>query len=96
MNNKLVPGILLGALVGGAITLADKNTRTSLQNSFKNLKEGKSSNRGPSKFNLIKEEIMYWKDAIEEIRRNNPELERALKDAKNTLQQRKQNDKHLN
>ncbi|MCD8916060.1 YtxH domain-containing protein [Staphylococcus simulans] len=96
MNNKLVPGILIGALVGGAITLADKNTRTSLQNSFKNLKEGNSSNREPSKFNLIKEEIMYWKDAIEEIRRNNPELERALKDAKNTLQQRKQNDKHLN
>ena len=31
MNNKLVPGILLGAVIGGAITLADKNTRTALK-----------------------------------------------------------------
>ena len=28
---------------------------------------------------------MYWKDTIEEIRRNNPELERSIKDAKETL-----------
>lgn len=96
MNNKLVPGILLGALVGGAITLADKNTRNALKSSIKNLKEGKRSDRGPSKISVIKEEVLYWKDAIEEIRRNNPELERALKNAKNTLQERKQNDKHLN
>ncbi|MDY5060167.1 YtxH domain-containing protein [Staphylococcus simulans] len=96
MNNKLVPGILLGALVGGAITLADKNTRNALKNSIQSLKEGKSADRGPSKISVIKEEVLYWKDAIEEIRRNNPELERALKNAKNTLQQRKQNDKHLN
>ncbi|GEP85389.1 exported protein [Staphylococcus piscifermentans] len=95
MNNKLVPGILLGAVIGGAITLADKNTRTALKNSYTNMKEGKRSNQ-PSKFNVIKDEIMYWKDAVEEIRRNNPELERALKDAKNTFQERKNNDKHLN
>ncbi|UXV38464.1 YtxH domain-containing protein [Staphylococcus simulans] len=96
MNNKLVPGILLGALVGGAITLANKNTRNALKSSIQNLKEGKRSDRGPSKISVIKEEVLYWKDAIEEIRRNNPELERALKNAKNTLQERKQNDKHLN
>ncbi|AMY04426.1 hypothetical protein CD149_06695 [Staphylococcus condimenti] len=97
MKNKLVPGILLGAVVGGAITLADKNTRTSLKNSYSNLKEGKrNENAQPSKFNVLKDEIMYWKDAVEEIRRNNPELERALKDAKNTFQERKKNDKHLN
>ncbi|AYU55602.1 YtxH domain-containing protein [Staphylococcus debuckii] len=95
MNNKLVPGILLGAVIGGAITLADKNTRTALKNSYTNMKEGKRSNQ-PSKINVIKDEIMYWKDAVEEIRRNNPELERALKDAKNTFQERKKNDKHLN
>lgn len=88
MNNKLVPGILLGAVIGGAITLADKNTRTALKNSYTNMKEGKRSNQ-PSKINVIKDEIMYWKDAVEEIRRNNPELERALKDAKNTFQERK-------
>lgn len=97
MKNKLVPGILLGALVGGAITLADKNTRTALKNSYSNIKEGKqNSDRSPSKFSVIKDEVLYWKDAIEEIRRNNPELERALKNAKDTLQERKNNDRHLN
>ena len=27
MENKLIPGILIGAIVGGAATLADKSTR---------------------------------------------------------------------
>ena len=30
MQNKLIPGILLGAVIGGAATLADKSTRQSL------------------------------------------------------------------
>ena len=34
---------------------------------------------------------MYWKDTIEEIRRNNPELERSIKDAKDTFVNRKTN-----
>ena len=34
---------------------------------------------------------MYWKDTIEEIRRNNPELERSIKDAKETFVNRKTN-----
>ena len=34
---------------------------------------------------------MYWKDVIEEIRRNNPELERSIKDAKDTFVNRKMN-----
>jgi gas vesicle protein len=29
MQNKLIPGILLGAVIGGAATLADKSTRQS-------------------------------------------------------------------
>jgi hypothetical protein len=28
---------------------------------------------------------LYWKDTIEEIRRNNPELEKSIKDAKDTF-----------
>ncbi len=27
MENKFVPGILIGAVIGGAISLADKSTR---------------------------------------------------------------------
>ncbi len=41
------------------------------------------------KFSKIKDEVLYWKDVVEEIRRNNPELERSLKDAKETFVNRK-------
>ena len=64
MENKLVPGILIGAVIGGAAALA-------------------------SKVSKIKDEVLYWKDVVEEIRRNNPELERSLKDAKETFVNRK-------
>ena len=38
MENKLIPGILIGAIVGGAATLADKSTRNALVQSVKMLK----------------------------------------------------------
>ena len=90
MQNKLIPGILLGAVIGGAATLADKSTRQSLKQSIKDRKEGTSSQK-PSAINNIKDEVLYWKDVVEEIRRNNPELERSIKDAKNTFVERKNN-----
>ena len=86
MQNKLIPGILLGAVIGGAATLADKSTRQSI----KDRKEGTRSQK-PSAINNIKDEVLYWKDVVEEIRRNNPELERSIKDAKNTFVERKNN-----
>lgn len=93
MQNKLIPGILLGAVIGGAATLADKSTRQSLKQSIKDRKEGNRSQK-PSAINNVKDEVSYWKDVVEEIRRNNPELERSLKDAKNTFVERK--NKRLN
>ncbi|MFH4910780.1 YtxH domain-containing protein [Staphylococcus cohnii] len=90
MQNKLIPGILLGAVIGGAATLADKSTRQSLKQSIKDIKEGNRSQK-PSAISNIKDEVSYWKDAIEEIRRNNPELERSLKDAKDSFVERKNN-----
>ncbi|MBI5973753.1 gas vesicle protein [Staphylococcus caledonicus] len=90
MQNKLIPGILIGAIVGGAATLADKSTRNSLVQSVKDMKEGNRS-RKPSKVSSIKDEVLYWKDTIEEIRRNNPELEKSIKDAKDTFVNRKNN-----
>ncbi|KKI52553.1 MAG: YtxH domain-containing protein [Staphylococcus equorum] len=93
MQNKLIPGILLGAVIGGAATLADKSTRQSLKQSIKDRKEGNRSQK-PSAINNVKDEVLYWKDVVEEIRRNNPELERSLKDAKNTFVERK--NKRLN
>ena len=82
MENKLVPGILIGAVIGGAAALADKSTRHSLKQSFKDIKEGNRT-RKPSKISSIKDEV------IDEIRRNNPELERSIKDAKETFVNRK-------
>ncbi|GGG95345.1 YtxH domain-containing protein [Staphylococcus pragensis] len=90
MENKLIPGIIIGAIVGGAATLADKSTRNSLVQSAKDVKNGNRS-RKPSKISSIKDEVMYWKDTIEEIRRNNPELERSIRDAKDTFVNRKNN-----
>lgn len=88
MKNKLVPGMLIGAVIGGVATLADKSTRTSLVQSFKDAKNGNRS-RKPSKISNLKDEVLYWKDVVDEIRRNNPELERSLKDAKDTFVNRK-------
>ncbi|UXR71034.1 MULTISPECIES: YtxH domain-containing protein [unclassified Staphylococcus] len=90
MKNKFVPGILIGATLGGAIALIDKNTRHSVKTSFQNVKNGQRSSQ-PSKVSSIVDEVMYWKDTLEEIRRNNPELERSLIDAKDTLVARKNN-----
>ncbi|MGW7813403.1 YtxH domain-containing protein [Staphylococcus xylosus] len=90
MQNKLIPGILIGAIVGGVATLADKSTRQSLKQSIKDRKEGNRPQK-PSAINNIKDEVFYWKDVVEDIRRNNPELERSIKDAKNTFVERKNN-----
>ncbi|MCY1581376.1 YtxH domain-containing protein [Staphylococcus pettenkoferi] len=84
MQNKLVPGILIGAVVGGLATLADKSTRQSLRRSVKDIKEGNRSSK-PSAISNIKDEVLYWKDTLEEIRRKNPNLEKQLMSAKDTL-----------
>ena len=57
MENKFIPGVLLGAVIGGVATLADKSTRNSLKQSFSNVKEGKKSQK-PSKLSSIKDEVM--------------------------------------
>ncbi|MCS5431923.1 YtxH domain-containing protein, partial [Staphylococcus aureus] len=58
MQNKLIPGLLLGAVIGGAATLADKSTRQSLKQSIKDIKEGNRSQK-PSAFSNIKDEVSY-------------------------------------
>jgi len=86
MNNKLIPGMLIGAAVGAAIAMLDKNTRASVKNQVSNVNElRKNPSNAKDKVAGIKDEIMYWKDQIEEIRRNNPELEKAILDTKDML-----------
>ncbi|MDK6863896.1 MULTISPECIES: hypothetical protein [Nosocomiicoccus] len=105
MKNKLLPAILLGAAVGGLVSLIDKNTRESvIQGSKKAIDYAKhpdelknqfaSNSSEPSKFEQIKEEVLFWKDTFEEIRRNNPELEESLKNAKAIFDKNK-DQKHL-
>ena len=57
MENKLIPGILIGAIIMVLCTLADKSTRNALIQSVKMLK--KVIARKPSKFNSIKDEVLY-------------------------------------
>lgn len=96
MRNKLIPFLLMGAAVGALISLFDKNTRDTVAHKSKDvthyvkhpkeLQERLSSQSNePSKFDSLKEEVTFWKETIEEIRRNNPELERQIMDAKDTL-----------
>lgn len=106
MKNKLIPAILIGAAVGAGLSMIDKSTRESLISNSKDLKyyaqnpdEAKqkfSSDSGqPSKLDSLKDEAKFWKETIEEIRQNNPELEESIKDAKDTFV-KKRDQKHLN
>lgn len=101
MKNKLVPAIIIGAAVGGLIALIDRSTREKVVSNTKSikhyatnpndLKERFNEPSGkPSKIEMVKDEVLFWKDTIEEIRRNNPELERAVMDAKDTFQSKRE------
>src|SRR5690625_996039 len=97
MKNKLVPAIVIGAAVGGLIALIDKGTRESLVSNTKSIKHYATNpddlkqrfnepSGEPSKVDMIQDEALVWEDTIEGISRNNPELERAVSDAKDTFQ----------
>lgn len=92
MNNKLVPAVIAGAAVGAAISMLDKKTRTSVKGKISSNNTNGVTASTPStktKISNIKDEVMYWKDVIEEIRRKNPELEKAIMDAKDTFIEKK-------
>ncbi|MCG1010949.1 YtxH domain-containing protein [Salinicoccus sp. ID82-1] len=106
MKNKLLPAVLIGAAIGAALSLIDKNTRSTVMSSTKDLKyyaqnpneakEKLTSDAGDSsKVQSLKDEVMFWKDTIQEIRQNNPELEESIKDAKDTFM-KKREQKQLN
>lgn len=96
MKNKLIPAILVGAGIGAALSLIDKSTRESVLQGGKDIRyyvtnpdEIKNKiqvqSNEPSKFDQIKDEVLFWKETIEEIRKDNPELEQSIINAKNTL-----------
>ena len=77
MKNKLLPAIVIGAAVGGAIALLDKGTRESVVSNSKSIKHyatnpddlktrfTEPSTGQPSKIDMIKDEVLFWKDTIE-------------------------------
>ena len=89
MENKLIPGILIGAIVGGAATLADKSTRNALVQSVKMLK------KVIVHANLLNSILLKTKFYIGKIQLKKfvviPELEKSIKDAKDTFVERKNN-----
>ncbi len=87
MNNKLIPATIAGAIIGAAVSMIDKKTRSSVKNQVQSTKQN-GITPAPStkaKAKNLKDELLYWKETIDEIRRNNPELERAILDAKDTF-----------
>lgn len=100
MKNKLIPAILIGAGIGALVSLIDKNTRQTVMSSGKELgyyakhpeaakDKLQSSSGGSSKFEQLKDEVMFWKDTVQQIREENPELEKQIMDAKDTLMQKR-------
>ncbi|SOC40544.1 hypothetical protein [Salinicoccus kekensis] len=104
MKNKLIPAILIGAGIGALVSLIDKNTRQTVMSSGKELgyyakhpeaakDKLQSSSDGSSKFEQLKDEVMFWKDTVQQIREENPELEKQIMDAKDTLMQKREEKK---
>ncbi|MGZ9850098.1 YtxH domain-containing protein [Macrococcus psychrotolerans] len=91
MNNKLVPAVIAGAVIGAAVSMADRKTRNSVKTSVSKSKQKGITSQGSTKNKVsnLKDELLYWKETIDEIRRNNPELERAILDAKDTFIEKK-------
>ena len=104
MKNKLIPAILIGAGIGALVSLIDKSTRQSVISSGKEVgyyakhpDEAKikfqNTSGQPSKFEQLKDEVMFWKDTVEQIRRENPELEQSIMDAKDTFMNKREQKK---
>ncbi|WP_414047109.1 YtxH domain-containing protein [Macrococcus equi] len=96
MNNKLIPATIAGAVIGAAVSMIDKKTRSSVKNQVQVTKQNGLTPAPTTKAKArnLKDELLYWKETIDEIRRNNPELERAILDAKDTFIE-KRNQKKL-
>lgn len=91
MNNKLVPAVIAGAVIGAAVSMADRKTRKSVKSTVVKTKQNGITPQPSTKNKVmnLKDELLYWKETIDEIRRNNPELERAILDAKDTFIEKK-------
>lgn len=49
MNNKLVPAVIAGAVIGAAVSMADRKTRNSVKTSVSKSKQNGITSQGSTK-----------------------------------------------
>ncbi|WP_226669967.1 YtxH domain-containing protein [Metabacillus litoralis] len=88
-ENKLLTGMLIGALVGAAVSLMDKHTREEVINSGKNVTERLNKYvKDPTSFtNDVKLKIDDMKDAVQEVSEDVSFLNEKVKELKETTPQ---------
>ncbi|GAA0341979.1 hypothetical protein GCM10008967_35460 [Bacillus carboniphilus] len=65
-NSKFLKGVMWGALIGGAVTLLDKETRQEFMQTGK--KAGQALRNPKQTTQKIKEKVQDWQEAYEHIR----------------------------
>lgn len=103
-DNKLLKGLLIGAMMGGMLSLLDKKTRQqviskgkSAAEKIKNYKENPSelTDRVKEKMNLakksaaqIKDDLEFITEKIKELQETTPQVLEIVKEAKEKWKQR--------
>src|SRR5699024_55705 len=104
MKKKLINEILIGVGIGALESLIDISTRVIVISSCKDVgyydkhhdeakNKFQNTSGQPSKFEQLKDEVLFWKDTVEQIRRENPELEQSIMDAKDTFMNKREQKK---
>jgi gas vesicle protein len=88
-DNKLVRGMLIGALVGAAVTLFDKHTRDDVIQAGKNVSSKvKGYVEEPTTLtNEVKQKIDHVKDTVQEVSEDLSFLNEKMKELKQTTPQ---------
>ncbi|MGM0875958.1 MAG: YtxH domain-containing protein [Bacillota bacterium] len=88
-ENKLLTGMLVGALVGAAVSLLDKRTRQDVVKSGKNVSSKiKGYIEQPTTFtNEVKQKIYDVKDTVQEVSEDISFLNEKMKELKETTPQ---------
>lgn len=105
-GNKMVSGMLLGALIGAAISLFDKETRKTFIHNSKQIgnktakmiknpevvanQVKKNVNAFRSTFSEVAEDVRFLSAKINELNETTPQMLNMIKDAKETFSKQKE------
>ena len=105
-ENKLVKGIICGAIIGGAVTMFDRKTRDSVMNKTryvrnevvyynKNRNELKSAldekvTKWKSIYNQLASDVLYVSNKVNEVKGMTPQVKNLLNETKDTFTQSKE------